>query len=231
MKQIYSALTYARITTFILAILLILGFTFSKIRSEDETKRVSAVILTRMDVLYVGVDNPITIQCEGVHIDSLWPMISGGSIRPDSIPGSFIVRVDRPGICTINLTIRRGDQTKIMGTHRFRSKRIPDPVAYVNNMKFDGVMLKEDLQKISGVFSRMENFDFDFAFRVMSFKMSVQDSTGWKEFAANGPAITNEMRNALKSVDENQKIIFHDIVSSGPADEKRKISPVVITVK
>jgi hypothetical protein len=231
MNQTNSALTYARNTTFILAILLVFGFTFSKLRSEAEPKRVSAVVLTRMNVFYIGVDNPITIQCEGIHVDSLVPMISGGRISRDSIPGTYIVKVDRPGNCTINLAIKRDGQMKILASHNFRTKRIPDPVAYVNNLKYDGVMLKEDLQIISGVFSRMENFDFDFAFRVMSFKMSVQDSTGWKEFAANGPAITNEMRNALKSVEENQKIIFHDIVSSGPADEKRKISPVVITVK
>lgn len=231
MKRNNSTLKYAKNLSFALVVILTLGFTFSKLRSEDETQRISAVVLTNMNVFYVGVENPIKIQCEGIHIDSLVPMISGGSLRPDSVSGSFIVLVDRPGNCTINLAIRRGEKLQIVASHKFRAKRIPDPVAYVNNLKYDGVMLQEDLQKISGVFSRTENFDFNFAFRVLSFKMSVQDSTGWKEFAANGPAITNEMRNALKSVEENQKIIFHDIVSSGPADEKRKISPVVITVK
>lgn len=223
--------TYVRYICLALAVTLTFGFTFAKIILKDEPKRVSAVVLTRMNVFYIGIDNPITIECEGVDIDSLVPMISGGSIRPDSMPGSFIVRVDHPGNCGINLAIKGSGQMKVLTTHNFRSKRIPDPVAYVNNVKYDGVMLKEDLQKISGVFSRMENFDFDFAFRVISFKMSVQDSTGWKVYTANGPAITNEMRSALKGVEEEQKVIFHDIISSGPAEEKRKISPVIITVK
>jgi GldM C-terminal domain len=205
------------------------GFTFA-IHSINQD-RVSAVVLSRMNVFYVGVDNPISVSCEGVHPDSIIVSITGGSLRRDSASASYIVRVSQIGTAIVYLSIKEKGETRLLAAHKFRVKRIPDPVAYVNNVKYDGIILKEDLQKISGVFSRMENFDFDFAFKVISYKMSVQDSAGWREYSANGPAITNEMKAALDHVEEEQKIIFHGIITSGPLDEKRKISPVVITVK
>jgi len=73
-----------------------------------------------------------------------------------------------------------------MGTFKFRVKRVPDPVAYVGTLKADGQMTKAELMGQSGVFARMDNFDFDLKFQVVSFVLSMSINGVYVDKKSNG---------------------------------------------
>src|ERR1041385_5145043 len=133
----------------------------------------AAVFLEKMNVFYIGVDNPITISAAGVAPGDLSPSLSGGTMTSNGKPGSYIVRVSGGTEANLSVNAKLNGVSKSMGTFKFRIKRVPDPVCYLGNLKADGMMTKSELQGQSGLFAKMEGFDFDLKFSVVSFVMSM----------------------------------------------------------
>lgn len=191
----------------------------------------AAVFLQKMNVFYIGVDNPITISAAGVAPGDLQPSITGGNMRSSGKPGEYIVTVSSGTKATINVGAKLNNVQKSMGSFEFRIKRVPDPVAYVGSIKGDGQMTKAELNGASGVFARMENFDFDLSFTVMSFVMSMNVNGVFVEKKANGPAITPEMKTLLAGAKPGNKVFFEQVTVKGPDGTLRKIPGVNIKVK
>ena len=103
---------------------------------KSETKTVSytvgtpggaAVMLDKMNVFYIGVDNPVTIGSP-TGWDKTQVNMSGGSISGSGSARS--VRVSQLGAATIDVV---ADGKK--STFNFRTRRIPDPVFKVGSGK------------------------------------------------------------------------------------------------
>ena len=114
-----------------------------------------------MNVFYIGVPNPVTIN-SGTGWDKTHVSISSGSLAPSGGPGKFIVNVKEVGKTTININAD-GKNT----SYDFRIKRIPDPVLKVGpnaGGRVQSVVFKNQQ------FCRadLENFDFDARFNVLS---------------------------------------------------------------
>ena len=65
--------------------------------AQDMTEGTVAISADRMNVFYIGVDNPITVAASGLAADNLTVSATGASIsRKDK--GQYIVRCAKPGI-------------------------------------------------------------------------------------------------------------------------------------
>ncbi|HTL83207.1 MAG TPA: GldM family protein, partial [Bacteroidia bacterium] len=191
----------------------------------------AAVFLEKMNVFYIGVDNPITISAAGVAPGDLTPSLSGGSLRSNGKPGSYIVTVASGTKATLTVNAKLNGISKSMGSFDFRIKRVPDPVAYVGSIKGDGQMTKGELNNVSGVFAKMENFDFDLSFKVISFVLSVNVNGVFVEKKGVGPVVTADMKALLAGVKAGNKVFFEQITVQGPDGTMRKIPGVNIKVK
>lgn len=191
----------------------------------------AAVFLEKMNVFYIGVDNPIQISAAGVAPSDLSPGLTGGSLTSAGKPGSYIVRVTGGTEATLNVSAKMNGSSKSMGSFKFRVKRVPDPVAYVGSIKGDGQMSKAELQNQSGVFAKMEGFDFDLKFNVVSFVMSMNVNGVFVDKKGSGPAITADMKSMLSGARPGNKVFFEQITVQGPDGTLRKIPGVNIKVK
>lgn len=185
----------------------------------------------KMNVFYIGVDNPVTASISGVTSDKYMVSTTGGTISGSR--GKYIVRVTSGTECTITLAYNNAAGSLItVGSYRFRVKRVPDPVTYVGSIKGDGTMTKVEAANIRGVFAKMENFDFDLSFSVISFVLV--PVTGGKiqtKLKASGPVATADMTTAFKNAAAGDMLIFEEINVKGPDGAIRKIPGVVITIK
>ncbi len=121
----------------------------------------AAVMLDKMNVFYIGVPNPVTIN-SGTGWDRTHVSMTSGSLTPASGPGKFIVNVKEIGKTTISVNAD-GHTT----SYDFRIKRIPDPILKVgpnSGGRVQSVVFKNQQ------FCRadLENFDFDARFTVVS---------------------------------------------------------------
>jgi len=121
----------------------------------------SAVMLDKMNVFYIGVDNPVTIS-SGTGWDKTHVSMTSGSLVPAGGPGKYIVKVSAVGNTTINV-----NADGKASSYAFRIKRIPDPILKVgpsSGGRIQSVVFKNQQ------FCRadLENFDFDARFNVVS---------------------------------------------------------------
>lgn len=218
----------------ILSILLLTGVLAgltSALISDHKPGQVISVDCLRAKFLYAGIDNPIGILIGDVSQKDIGLRVDLGTVAQVR-PGEFTVQIDTLVKETF-LHISRivdGDTIEVL-KYKIRVKRVLDPVTFVEHVRNDGVILKENLQKITGVFTRMVDFDFDCRFTPQSFSMSVIEDGEWKEYKAIGPELTPEMKAALTKCEEEGKIIFHNVMTKGPLEDVRKVNNVVITVK
>jgi len=93
----------------------------------------------KMNVFYIGPDNPVTVSVSGFSAKQIKPALSGGrgSIRSAGKPSKYIVTVQKQGLCYISVQAEIAPgKWKSMGKKEFRVKRTPPPVA--SFMKVEG---------------------------------------------------------------------------------------------
>lgn len=123
----------------------------------------AAVMLDKMNVFYIGVDNPVTINSGTGWDKTNVTMTPGtGSIKLAGAAGKFIVRVSAVGNTTINVTAD-GKTSPFP----FRIKRIPDPMLKVGPSA-GGRMQSVVFKNQQFCRADLENFDFDARFNVLS---------------------------------------------------------------
>ena len=118
----------------------------------------AAVMLDKMNVFYIGVDNPVTIGSP-TGWDKTSVNMSGGTISGSG--SSRSVRVSAVGKASITVVA-----DKKASSFDFRVKRIPDPVFKVASGKVR--MTSVEFKNQQYCRAELENFDFDLKFNVVS---------------------------------------------------------------
>lgn len=85
-----------------------------------------AIALDKMNVLYIGVDNPVTIAVPNVASDKIFVNIDNGSITGSN--GKYVVHVTKVGIASIQVGTIKNDRKELLAEQVFRVKMMPDPV-------------------------------------------------------------------------------------------------------
>ena len=130
----------------------------SEIKYTVGTPGGAAVMLDKMNVFYIGVDNPVTIGSP-TGWDKTSVSMSGGSISGNG--SNRVVRVSSIGPASI--TVNADGKASTFG---FRCKKIPDPVFKVGSGKARVPAVEFKNQQFCR--ADLENFDFDLKFNVVS---------------------------------------------------------------
>lgn len=183
-----------------------------------------------MNVFYIGVDNPVSISVPGVPNDAIRPTISAGGQLVPAGPGKYNVRIS-PGTREARITVNAqlDGSSKSMGSVNFRVRTVPNPVPYIANKK-EGLAAKEELLVAGAIIPRMENFDFDLRFEMVSFTMVTIVGGDVREFQATGGRLTPEMRGAIERSTRGQRITFENLIARGP-DGNRPLPPINLRIQ
>ncbi|MCL2327507.1 MAG: hypothetical protein FWC39_03220 [Bacteroidetes bacterium] len=185
---------------------------------------------TKMNVFYIGVDNPVAISVPGVPADKITAFLTpagAGSITK-AAGGNYIVRVTQPGRVNIAVTADFNGNKRSMGQEEFRVKQVPNPVAMVLNQE-GGQIDKARLLAATTVDAKMKDFDFDLSFTVQSFNMSVKIGIYTEELAAPSNRITQPMKQKLQQVTKGSKVYFENIKATG-AGSTRSLGVLLFTI-
>jgi gliding motility-associated protein GldM len=178
----------------------------------------------KMNVLYIGVPNPLSVSAPGVPKESMKVSMSGGSISGSG--GHYTATVNSIGTAKVTVI---GDKGMVLGASEFRVKRIPDPKPQFAG-KSGGNTSAANLRAQDRVFAKLENFDFDAKFTVTRFTLLVvkprQDAV---ILSGSGAELTGAMRAAMSTVTPGSTVIFKDIVAVGPDGTQRGLDPIVLS--
>ncbi|MGC4035724.1 MAG: gliding motility protein GldM [Chitinophagaceae bacterium] len=188
----------------------------------------AAVQLDKMNVLFIGVDNPVTVSGSG-SADQLSASISMGQLVPSGEKGHFIARVNQESDnCIISVKTPDGKVTPI----KFRVRSIPDPTPMVGQSK-SGDMPAGAFKSQAGVRAIVENFFYETQFNVVSFRMTGEgDGFGdGVEDANNTGATWKEAQKIVSKARPGSFITIEDIRAVGPDGRTRKLTPLIYTLK
>lgn len=169
---------------------------------------------TKMNVLYIGVPNPIDISVSGFRDDQISASITQGSLSKSG--AGWVANVKTVGKCSINVSVRddKGG-SRSMGSMEFRVKRVPDPIPKVANMKSGGISKSLLLSQI-GVKADLENFDFDLKFDVVGFTVSATIKGFEESKTSNSSRITPEQLALIQKIPVGQSVYFSDVKCKRP---------------
>jgi gliding motility-associated protein GldM len=188
-----------------------------------------SVSATKMNVFYIGVDNPVMISAGGVSPDQINASITNGSIARNG--GEWVVRPATVGKASVSVSAKLGDRMKSMGAVEYRVKNVPSPEAFIANT--NGGAVSKDLVIASGaIIPRMPaDFEFNLNFVVTTFKFSGNRKGDIQDYTSNNNSLTPQMKEFIKGARRGDKIILEDIFAKGPDGKTRKLNSIVLTLQ
>lgn len=189
------------------------------------------VSATKMNVLYAGVENPISISVTGIPEENISAVISGGKLLASRTKGNWIALVPSESKqVSITVSAEIDGSIKSMGTSQFRVKKLPNPEAFIVEQT-DGYVSRNGLINAGKITAKMpEDFEFDYSFPVLSFRMSMQRGFSLYHYDSPDENLTEEMRNEIRRTNRGQSIIFEDIVAQWPDGSTKKLAPLLLTI-
>lgn len=191
----------------------------------------AAISADAMNVLYIGVDNPISVAASG-DASAIYAEITGcgGSLNKNST-SNYTARVTTPGVATITVYMRSGTAVKTMGKREYRVKRVPDPMALVVGIDEQTTLVDRNvLANSQGLQAKLKDFDFELDVRVTSFTMSVTVGGEFKEYPSKNNRFTDEMKTLIRNSRKGQKIFFENVVCQMPTGPEN-LRPLVLTIR
>lgn len=207
--------------------------TFKTYMTDPQTYTVakpSAVVSPdKMNVLYIGVPNPVSVSAPGIALSKIHVSISQGSLSGAN--GHYEARVNSLSdndVVTVSGEIAPG-KNAVLGSTKFRVKRIPDPKPQFAG-KSGGATSAANIRAQDKVFAKLDNFDFDARFNVTRFTLVVvkprQDPI---TIQGNGSELNSQMHTLLNSIGPGAFVIFKDIVAVGPDGSQRGLDQIVLS--
>lgn len=202
------------------------GVTLPREFEMEYTVANPAVVIspTKMNVFYLGVDNPVSLAAPGLPPEMIIPEISNGELI--KTPSGYIVRPKISGKkCEISVYAKINGQRRKLQTQEFRVKDVPDPVVKVAGER-GGTIKKNLLVAAGGIEVELEKFDFDMKFNVQSFNLYTVVDGYTQDVRTNGATFTPEQIKLIKGLKRHQILIIDQVMVKGPDGTIRKLTPI-----
>jgi gliding motility-associated protein GldM len=178
----------------------------------------------KMNVVYRGVANPMTISIPGIPDNKVTASAAGLSRRSGS---QYVMNPGTGRTVTITASGTLPDGKGISTKSEFRIKDIPRPGGTVRGESGSIKMPRRNLE-ISTIGAMLEDFDFDLNLAVGQFKFKVP---GQPTVVVNGNKLDNRAKSALKRAQRGDAVQIFDIqayITNNKSYKLKKVSPVVV---
>lgn len=203
-----------------LATVLFLGV--ACVNGKDKTDVVTAVEPVKMNVLYLGIDNPVKIAASGYDARDLTATVDNGKIIGEN--GEYIIQPGKLGTVTVTVSSNGKEIQKTT----FRVKFIPDPAIAVAGKK-GGDITKQELLNANDVVVVMDS-DLDISFDVVEFNvMTLKDGIVYEQ-KSNSNKITENQKEIIEKTSDGSSVYFQDINCKGPDGVVRRMPAIAFKI-
>ena len=207
------------------------GYTFYPFESGYQVAARAVVVSpTKMNVLYIGVENPMKISVPGVGQNDVTASLEGAGTLTKAADGTYVANVTGIGKCKINVSAKVDGKVQLMGSEEYRIKRIPDPIPMTSGKLRGGSVQAGTMKAQSGILALLENFDFDARFNVVSFQMVYSSKGEIFKKESPGPGFTGDMKAFLDRARPKDIIFIDEIKVVGPDKQPRKLGQIAFTI-
>lgn len=178
----------------------------------------------KMNVVYRGVTNPMTISFAGVPDNKVNASAPGlkkvGNGKYEMRPGSGRE-------VTINVTATLDDGSLASDKKTFRIKDIPAPTGTISG-ESGSVSMQRNRLEIATIGAKLDDFDFELPLQITGFKIKVP---GEPTIAVKGTKLNSRAKASLRKAKRGAGIQIFDIeakIKGNSSYRLKKVSPVFI---
>ncbi len=192
-----------------------------------QTNRVHAVAAPlKMNVFYIGIDNPLDIAVAGVPVTDISARLTGAGNLIKLADGHYNARPSEPGLCRIVVSVKNKD----VDTLDFRAKYMPAPTASIGGVIKSGVCNVGLLRAQAGIVARYDGFDYDVRYKINSFSVTCNRGSISNKLSTTGPLFTPEMKNMFGQLKKGDVVIVDDVIAVCPDSMPRRLQAIIITM-
>jgi GldM C-terminal domain len=183
---------------------------------ENKAQR-SAIAIERLNILYIGVNNPINLVAGDLPIKEL--ELKSKNVWLNGQRGYYTAAVGSPGTATIEVWHKE----KLIETLEFLVKRIPDPYVglQVDKQYAMGGNIPTGLMKTTrNLVVSFDNFYFNVGCQIQSFTYTHTPKNGDPFVVSNiGETFSESILKSLEKAQSGDTICFDDIKGRCPGDD------------
>jgi gliding motility-associated protein GldM len=190
----------------------------------------ASIALDKMNVMYIGVDNPVTISATGGGAEKLQVSITGGGgSLINKGDGAYIARVNSvTDECWINVSV----DNRPAGKSKFRVRTIPMPIATVGGVASNENIPAGQFKAQQGVGAYIKDFPFELKYTVTGFTLvSDNDDGDLEEAICTGNMWSDKAANIVKNLKAGRTVSIENIRAMGPDGRNQKLPGLTYYIK
>ncbi len=186
----------------------------------------------KMNVFYIGVENPVSITAPGFSPDQIHPHISAGKLYKKKNSWFVMLKHAVPGNKVyVSATAEVDGKTVSLGKSEFRIKMVPDPTAEIGGMS-NGKIDKGLLLASGGIIPDMKDFLFGgYNFTILSYSFITFINGDLVKKHVRGKLFNEAVKNIIRNSRHQQRVFFENIQAKGPDGIVRTLNPVNLEIK
>lgn len=198
----------------------------------------ASVSATNMNVLYAGIDNPISIAVPGIPMNKINATMTNGSLTRSG--DRWIARPAKVGSdaeIVVTAQLENGNQ-RISAT-TFRVRRLPDPTPFIpfngasgqERYKGDTPISKASLMSAQGLGAAIDDGILDTPFKVISFEtVSFDSMNNAIPEVSDGSNFSSRQRESFRRLSRGKRFYISRIKVAGPDGTQRTLRPMEVIV-
>lgn len=178
-----------------------------------------AVMADKMNVLYVGVENPLTITA-GAGSEKVNASINNGSVTKAG-GSKYIAKPKEPGIADVNVMV----DGKSVGKVSFRVKYLPPATGMVGTFE-GGQVSTAQFKAMGGVRAILQNSEFEALYEVVSYTIADLSSPDYNPINNNGPRWVGSAADLVNNLKPGRGVYIDNIKARGPDGRTIPLKPL-----
>ena len=205
---------------------------FKKEFTYEVGERSMTVSASKMNVFYIGVDNPIEVSAAGVTSNDIKVSMGGaGGASVKKSGDGYVVRATKP--------TKKGEFAKVnvsapgMNAYKdFRVKRIPDPVPMLGKNR-GGSMGNGEIKIYKGLRADLSGFDFDAKCEIVGYNLLYAAKRQDIQRVLNpGQNFNADAKRLIGKASPGDKFLFDNIKCKCPGDiAARPLGQMIVSIK
>lgn len=194
---------------------------------------------TMMNVMYAGIENPVSISVPGVASSQISATMTNGTLSRSG--NGWVAKPQAVGKdAVISVTASQNGRSMNVAQMTFRVRRLPDPTPYLiykdaagNSQQYKGgtPISKNALLASGGLHAAIDDGLLNVEFRVKSFRIDIFDSMGNDIPEDSQAADFSERQIAkIRALQKGKTFFITRVKAVGPDGIERTLSPIEVVV-
>ncbi|NVO02211.1 MAG: hypothetical protein HXX09_05865 [Bacteroidetes bacterium] len=191
--------------------------------SQNEIKAV--ISNDYLNILYLGIENPISIAVPGIPNDKFSVTITNGSIRKDN--GKYYIKVNDVPEVAINVIV----ESKLVNSSIYKVLKLPNPTLSIGRfLGANSIAISRDELLKAGEIGLSSFLPKELTYTIMSFSFSYSSNGNAIEKQNSGNIFTQDLIDAIENTKPNSKFYFESIKVKFPDGTIKDMPSIVIKV-